>query len=230
MTSKKTAAQILRELEASKPVYGQRGSAAAQYEQALRNALARVNGRAAFSYDVSSDPVYAQYARQYARQGRRASAEAAANAAALTGGYGNSYAATAGNQAYLNQMTALTDMIPALYAAAYDRYAEEGEALAGQAERYQSLMGTELSRYKAELSAWQKERDYYAKRAAEEALAAAAARAAQNARSRSGRTTVKAAVKTDDDPTAGRPSGGVGASITPSKPKPRLGRGGGTAL
>ena len=68
-----------------------------------------------FSYDINGDALYHQYKNQYAQQGKLASQDTMAQAAAMTGGYGNSYAATAGNQAYQGYLTKLNDVIPELY-------------------------------------------------------------------------------------------------------------------
>ena len=75
-----------------------------------------------FSYDVNSDALYQQYADQYMRQGKLAMQDAMGQAAALTGGYGNSYAATVGNQAYQSYLQQLNDKVPELYQLALDRY------------------------------------------------------------------------------------------------------------
>ena len=58
-----------------------------------------------------------------------ASEDAVARASAMTGGYGNSYAATTGAQAFNEQMGQLNDVIPELYQLAYNRYAQEGQDL-----------------------------------------------------------------------------------------------------
>ena len=50
-------------------------------------------------------------------------------AAAMTGGYGNSYAQSVGQQAYNAQLDKLNDVIPELYQLAYDKYANEGQDL-----------------------------------------------------------------------------------------------------
>jgi hypothetical protein len=50
----------------------------------------------------------------------------------MTGGYGNSYAATVGNQAYQASLQNLNDIIPELYAMAYDKYNQEGQDLLNQ--------------------------------------------------------------------------------------------------
>lgn len=75
-----------------------------------------------FSYDVNSDALYQQYAEQYMRQGKLAMQDAMGQAAALTGGFGNSYAATVGNQAYQSYLQQLNDRVPELYKLALDRY------------------------------------------------------------------------------------------------------------
>lgn len=68
-----------------------------------------------FSYDMNADALYRQYRDAYAREGWRAMEDAMGQASALTGGYGNSYAATAGQQAYQNAMASLQRQALALY-------------------------------------------------------------------------------------------------------------------
>jgi hypothetical protein len=48
-------------------------------------------------------------------------------ASAMTGGYGNSYAASVGSQAYQASLENLNDIIPELYQMAYDKYNQEGQ-------------------------------------------------------------------------------------------------------
>lgn len=85
--------------------------------------------RKPFSYNFNEDALYHQYKDKYIKQGKMASADVMGQAAAMTGGYGNSYAATAGNQAYLAHLENLNNIIPELYQMAYDRYKGEGEEL-----------------------------------------------------------------------------------------------------
>lgn len=85
--------------------------------------------RKPFSYNFNEDALYHQYKDKYIKQGKMASADVMGQAAAMTGGYGNSYAATAGNQAYLAHLENLNDIIPELYQIAYERYKGEGEEL-----------------------------------------------------------------------------------------------------
>ena len=82
-----------------------------------------------FSYNVNADALYQQYKDKYIQQGKMAMADAIGQASAMTGGYGNSYAATVGNQAYQSHLQQLNDMIPELYQLAYDKYNQEGQDL-----------------------------------------------------------------------------------------------------
>lgn len=82
-----------------------------------------------FSYDVNGDALYQQYKDQYINQGRLAMMDTMGQAAAMTGGYGNSYAATVGNQAYQGYLQKLNEVVPDLYNMAYNMYLNEGEDL-----------------------------------------------------------------------------------------------------
>lgn len=85
-----------------------------------------------FQYDLNGDSLWQQYKDQYTNLGRRAMEDTMGNAASLTGGYGNSYASTAGNQAYQQYLTQLTNMIPELEGRAYERWRDQGEDLYNQ--------------------------------------------------------------------------------------------------
>ena len=118
----------------------EKGSAASEAYQAAKDALAQhgdfvfsenewlnslkdsIKNYGDFSYDVNSDALYQQYADQYMRQGKLASADVMGQAAAMTGGFGNSYAATVGNQAYQSYLQQLNDRVPELYQLALERY------------------------------------------------------------------------------------------------------------
>lgn len=80
-----------------------------------------------FSYDFNADALYQQYKDRYMQQGKMAMQDAMGQAAAMTGGYGNSYAASVGNQAYQQSLQQLNDVIPELYQLAYNRYNQEGQ-------------------------------------------------------------------------------------------------------
>jgi hypothetical protein len=68
-------------------------------------------------------------------------------AAAMTGGYGNSYAATAGNQAYQAHLEGLNDIVPELYQMAYDRYNQEGQDMLNQYSMAKGVYDTKYGEY-----------------------------------------------------------------------------------
>lgn len=128
----------------------------------LANAIANRKG---FKYDFTKDALYQNYKDQYTRQAQIGMQNATAQAAALSGGYGNSYATTAGNLAYQENMAALNNVIPSLYEAAYNRYNMDLENQRADLSMYQGLEDTDYARYRDKVGDWQSDRDYYAGRA-----------------------------------------------------------------
>lgn len=90
--------------------------------------LDRILNREDFSYDLDGDALYQQYKDQYLQQGKLAMQDTVGQAA-LTGGYGNSYAQTVGQQAYNQYLGRLNEVVPELYSLARSRYAQEGNDL-----------------------------------------------------------------------------------------------------
>lgn len=98
----------------------------------LDEVMNKILNREQFSYDLNGDALYQQYKDKYIQQGKMAMQDTMGQAAAMTGGYGNSYAASVGNQAYQAQLNNLNDVIPELYQMAYDKYNQEGQDLYNQ--------------------------------------------------------------------------------------------------
>ena len=118
------------------------------YGQAVKDAYNAYNNRKAFSYDLNGDALYQQYKDKYINQGRLAMADTMGQAAAMTGGYGSSYAVTAGNQAYQSQLQNLNDIVPQLYQMAYDRYSQEGEDLKTKYSMLNNMYQTEYGEHR----------------------------------------------------------------------------------
>lgn len=107
--------------------------------QAQANALyQQLMGRGDFVYDLQGDMLYRQYADQYSQLGRQAMMDTMGTAAGLTGGYGNSYASTVGNQAYQQYLGQLNAMVPEFYDRAYQAWLDQGNQLMQQYELAQS--------------------------------------------------------------------------------------------
>ena len=134
------------------------------YGESLKEALNKINNRDKFSYDLNGDALYHQYKNQYATQGKIAKQDVMGQAAALTGGYGNSYASTVGNQAYQSYLQNLNNIVPELYQLAYDKYNQEGQDLLDQYKLLSDRYKTEYAEHINALDAWNAQRDYLAGR------------------------------------------------------------------
>lgn len=124
------------------------------YGESLKQAINKINNREKFTYDLNGDALYQQYKNQYINQGRLAMQDTIGQASALTGGYGNSYASTAGNQAFQGYLQNLNDVIPELYQIALNKYNAEGDDLRNQLGMYQDAYNTEYGEYRDRVSDW----------------------------------------------------------------------------
>lgn len=132
-----------------------------KYDKLINDNLNNILNRKQFSYDANKDALYNQYKDMYTRNGQTAMQDTMGNAALLTGGYGNSYATTAGQQAYNSYMQQLNDKIPELEQRAYERYRDETNDLYNQNNLLTSLDSTDYSRYRDKMSDYLNDRDFY---------------------------------------------------------------------
>lgn len=154
------AKSTLQKTEKAKPA-----AYTSKYGTQITELADAIANRKGFSYDYTKDALYQNYKDQYQRQAQLGMQNATAQAAALSGGYGNSYAATAGNLAYQENMASLNNVIPSLYEAAYNRYQNDLDNQRADLTMYQGLEDTDYARYRDEVGDWQNNRDYYAGRA-----------------------------------------------------------------
>lgn len=119
--------------------------------------LSQYQNRDPFSYDFNSDAPYQQLRDNYIQQGELASMNTMGQAAAMTGGYGNSYAQSAGQQAYNMYLNQLNDVIPELYQMASDRYNQEGQNMLNMYDLYMNRENYEYGKYQDDLSNWYQE-------------------------------------------------------------------------
>lgn len=125
------------------------------YGQQLTDIINGINSRKPFQYNLNEDALYNQYKDQYVAQGKMAMMDTMGQAAALTGGYGNSYASTAGNQAYQGYLQGLNAVVPQLYQMAMDAYQMEGQDLYNRAGLLQDSYDREYGVYRDKVSDWQ---------------------------------------------------------------------------
>ena len=130
----------------------------------LNDTINQILNRNKFSYDVNGDALYQQYKDQYVQQGKLAMMDTMGQAAALTGGYGNTYGQSVGQQAYQAYLQKLNDVVPELYGMALDQYNQEGQALYDRAALMAQQEDQDYARYMDGLNAWINERNYLAGR------------------------------------------------------------------
>jgi hypothetical protein len=148
----KQAWDILQQNQASKP-----GSYTPVWQDEADAYLSQYQNRDPFSYDPNSDALYLQAKDNYIQQGRMAMMDTMGQAAAMTGGYGNSYAQTAGQQAYNQHLTQLNEIVPELSQMAFDRYTQEGQELLAMYDLYMNREAQEYGRYQDSLWNWYQE-------------------------------------------------------------------------
>ena len=127
------------------------------YGQNLKDAIDKINNREKFTYNLNGDALYQQYKDQYINKGRLAMQDTMGQAAALTGGYGSSYATTAGNQAYQGYLQNLNSVVPELYQLALDKYNQEGQDMYNKLGMFQDAYNTEYGEYRDKVSDWYNE-------------------------------------------------------------------------
>ena len=158
------AQALLQQQQAQKP-----GAYQSQWNAQIEGILDQILNREKFSYDVNADALYQQYKDQYVTQGRMAMMDTMGMAAGMTGGYGNSYAQSVGQQAYQGYLQQLNDKIPELYQLALSQYQMEGDQLLDQYAILGAQEEQDYGRYRDQMADWQSERDrlqdiYYTER------------------------------------------------------------------
>lgn len=136
------------------------GAFSSKYESSLNNLYNQIMDRPGFSYNMNNDAMYNIYKDLYQQQGKSAMRDTVAQSAALTGGYNNSYATTAGSQAYQAYLERLNEMVPQLQQNAYNMYRDETNDMYNKANLTQALYQQDYGRYRDQVSDWQKDRDF----------------------------------------------------------------------
>lgn len=148
--------EVKRAQEELKTHYNSKpGDYQSNYADQIQGLLKDYENTKDFQYDFNADPLYQQYKDQYIQQGKMAMQDTMGNAAALTGGYGSSYASTAGNQAYQSSLNDLNNVIPSLYDRAYGKYRDDKSDKLQHMQVLQNLDDADYKKYQDTLS------DYY---------------------------------------------------------------------
>ena len=131
-----------------------------RYSDAVKSNLSSVLGKKKFNYDIGSDKLFSQYKDSYTKAGKTAMEDTVGNASMLTGGYANSYAVTAGQQAYDSYMSKLNDKIPELEQRAYERYRDEEDSAYKKLNTLIGLEDTEYGRYRDSVADYNTNREF----------------------------------------------------------------------
>jgi hypothetical protein len=99
-----------------------------------------------YSYKSQNDASYQAAKDQYTKTGQQAMKDSMAQASALTGGYGNTYSQSVGQQQYNAQMDNLSQKAIEYEQQAYNRYVGDREQQLNTINALQNLDNTEYSR------------------------------------------------------------------------------------
>lgn len=116
------------------------------YSDQVQAMMDKIMNRDKFSYDVDADPLFQQALASAMNSGKQAMQDTIGQASALTGGYGSTYATSAGNQAYNAFIEDAYDNLPQYYQMAMEAYQMEGDEMYRQFGMLSELDDKEYSR------------------------------------------------------------------------------------
>ncbi len=164
---KKSTEQLTTKSELEKKENSKPAEYSSKYTSQLDSVLKSILNRGDFKYSLNADPLYKQYREQYIRNGERAMADTVGKVSALTGGYGSSYAVTAGNESYSNELSKLNSAALELYDRAYSVYKDKGESLYDSLDALRSMDSDDYKKYRDTVSDYYEDRDYLYKKLAD---------------------------------------------------------------
>ncbi len=150
-----SAENALSDWEKNKP-----GEYESKYSQQIESLLNDILNREEFSYNLNADPLYQQYREQYVENGKKAMMDTVGDATALTGGYANSYAINAGNEAYDEYLNSLNDIALDLRDRAYVQYTDQGDKMLEDVTLLRSLDGDDYDKYLGQLENYYSDGEY----------------------------------------------------------------------
>lgn len=129
-----------------------------KWQPQIDSTMDSILNRKDFQYDVNGDALYQQYKDRYTNLGQQAMMDTMGQAAKMTGGYGNSYAQLAGQQAYQGYLQGLNDKVPELYQLALERYNQQGQDMMNRYGLLNTQEQQAYDRYLNNYNLWNNER------------------------------------------------------------------------
>jgi len=128
-----------------------------KYSAQLDGILQEIQNPGTFKYDINGDTLFQSYKDVLTQQAKQAQLNAQGNAAALTGGYGNSYGAAAGAQAYQQQLLPLYERMPEFAQMARQNYDQDLLNRYKALGALQDAENTDYNRYRDTVGDWRED-------------------------------------------------------------------------
>ena len=116
------------------------------YTDRINALMNDIQNRDKFEYDADNDTLFQQALASAMSSGKTAMQDTIGQASALTGGYGSTYATSAGNQAYNSFIEDAYNNLPEYYQMAMEAYQMEGEEMYKQLAMLSDADATEYQR------------------------------------------------------------------------------------
>lgn len=116
------------------------------YTDQIKELMSQILNREDFEYDVDKDTLFQQALASAMGSGKSAMQDTIGQASALTGGYGSTYATSAGNQAYNAYIEDAYNNLPEYYNMALQAYQAEGQEMYQQLDMLTAADATEWGR------------------------------------------------------------------------------------
>lgn len=129
------------------------------FEEQMAALYQAMVNREKFTYDPAEDAAFGSYAEVMMGKGKAAMEDAVGVSSGLTGGYGSSYAQSAGQQAYEKYLGLIDEALGRYRQSAYEAYKDRGRALLDQYELLQGQDEEAYRRWQEGVKVWQEELD-----------------------------------------------------------------------
>lgn len=116
------------------------------YTDRINALMDEIQNRDKFEYDADTDTLFQQALASAMSSGKTAMQDTIGQASALTGGYGSTYATSAGNQAYNSFIEDAYNNLPEYYQMAMEAYQMEGDEMYKQLSMLNDADATEYQR------------------------------------------------------------------------------------
>ena len=157
----KASRDELAEIEGGRPSEYQ-----SKYDDEISQLINELGETKKFNYDIESDPLWHSIKDQYQRNAILGMQNAMGDAANMTGGYGSSNAVIAGQQAYQQNISEMTDIIPELQNTALNAWQANRGALTDNLYALMNADDADYTKWMNEYNMWATDREYYAQKVA----------------------------------------------------------------